>query len=119
MTFDVITTKYERDGSQSMHRVETYRDNQPKVLKELATSMKMMDQIKQDKEHSVIKIPAELYYNNKRNNHRKFKTNRNLSEREKESKASGQGYLSSILNPKNVASLQTIELNRCNSNVYI
>lgn len=25
----------------------------------------------------------------------------------------------SILNPKNVASLQTIELNRCNSNVYI
>lgn len=86
VTFDVITTKFERDGSQSMHRVESYRDNQPKVLKELKTSMKLMDQIKEDKEHSVIKIPAEMYYNNKKNNHRKFKTNRNLSEREKEKK---------------------------------
>lgn len=41
--FDVITTKYERDGSTSMKRTETYRENPPKVLKELKVSMRQLD----------------------------------------------------------------------------
>jgi len=35
------------------------------------------------------------------------------------SKASGAGILSSIMNPKNVASVQTIQVNSNSSNVYV
>lgn len=35
------------------------------------------------------------------------------------SKATGAGFLSSIMNPKNVASVQTIQVGNNSSNVYV
>lgn len=57
------------------------------------------------------------------NNHRKFKSNKNMPEKPREKTpgpaGSGLGLFQSLLNPKNVTSMQTIELNKCDSNVYI
>jgi len=84
--------------------------NKPKDIKDIANSMRMLEKIKKD---AFVEDATENLLKRAQN-----KINETTSASQL-SRASGAGYLSAIMNPKNVCSMQTIDINNKMSNVYI
>jgi hypothetical protein len=112
--YEVITQRIERDGSTSLSRVQKFLDRKPNEFRDLKNSMKMLEHIKRDVENQYFPLPP----TKQTLRNVQFKLNRNTSD-SGNSVTSGLGLLSSFLNPKNVTSMQTIELSKSNSHVYI
>lgn len=108
--YEVITTKYDRDGSQSMQRIERFNNQPPRAFRDISNSMRVIDQIKNDP--YSVKQPTEQLLQNARD-----KLNDNGAGMD--TGESGAGFLCKILNPRNVMSMQTIKVDNTESNLYI
>lgn len=113
--YEVTTTKYKKDGSKQEVKTETLM-SKPKAFKDLNNSLKMIEKIKQN---SIIDIEDQEGTEQLLSNaHKRMNNSIDVSSAGL-SKASGQGYLSAIMNPSNVASMSTINLDHRRSNIYI
>jgi len=119
--YEITTIKIDKDGNKTYEKTEKIREK-PSECKDLNNSMKLLQAIK--------KVDPEPYFNDGDSRikskmqsklvgmggHTVYSDVTNLS---KYSKASGAGYLSQILNPRNFSSLKTLEVNNSQSNLYV
>ena len=91
-----------------MQRIERYRQT-PKVFKDLNNSMKMLEVIKKDKNNDYYPESTQALL---RNQQKKINSQTvDATSSTHLSKVTGAGYLSNMMNPKNVLSMQTIDIN--------
>ena len=101
ITYEIETTKFNKDGKKTVQKIERLQ-SKPKEFKDLAVSMKMLEKIKlgkkmEEDEEKSLNASAAISIGGMSNL----------------SKLSGAGGLiSSIMNPKNVKSMQTMQLGR-------
>ena len=89
--YEVITTKFDKQGNKEMEKVEKYRET-PKLFKDLNNSMKMLETIKKDGANDYFPESTQALL---RNQQKKI----NGKTIDVESTKSGAGYLSQMMNP--------------------
>mmetsp|Transcript_24582 Transcript_24582/g.38143 ORF Transcript_24582/g.38143 Transcript_24582/m.38143 type:complete len:262 (-) Transcript_24582:2286-3071(-) len=119
--YEITTTKIDKNGQRVFEKTEKIREK-PTECKDLSNSMRLLQAIR--------KTEPEQYFNDgdsrlKSKMQSKFldmhghTVYSDVTDLSKYSKASGAGYLTKILNPRNFSSLKTLEVNNSQSNLYV